>query len=114
VKKIFIAVIAALAFASSSAYAVDWSFDNLLQAFYLEGGGTFEYAVDAKDGYGTAMHMEPRYNVGAGLSFDATDSIEVDMGYRWQDMPPIPGRVHDPLDKTQSLYLEFRYRPFAR
>lgn len=89
-------------------------FENLLMAFYLEGGGVFEFAPDPKDGYGTAMHMEPRYNVGAGLSFDATDKLEVDLGYRWQDMPPIPGRIHDTLDKSHSLYLELRYRPFLR
>lgn len=86
--------------------------ENLLAAFYLSAGGSFDWQPDPKDGYGTAMHMEPRYSAGAGLSFDVSDRVEVDLGYRWTDMPPLPGRVHDTLDKTQSLYLEVRVRPF--
>jgi hypothetical protein len=89
-------------------------FENLIAAFYLSGGGNLQMAPDPKDGYGTAMHFEPRYHVGAGLSFDATDSVEVDLGYRWEDMPPIPGRVHDTLDKSHNFYLEVRFRPFRR
>lgn len=85
--------------------------EALLAAFYLSGGGSLEWAQDLKDGY-AGLHMEPRYTLGAGLSFDPTDRIEVDMGYRWADMPPLPGRVHDPLDKSHSLYLELRWRPF--
>ena len=88
--------------------------ENLLMAFYLEGGGALEWAVDSKDGYGTQMHMEPRYNVGGGLSWGVTKRLEMDMGYRWQAMTPIPGRVYDTLDKSQTLYWEFRYRPFQK
>lgn len=87
--------------------------DNLLQALYLETGGTFEWAPDVKDGY-PGMHMEPRYNVGGGLSWGVTKRLEMDMGYRWQAMTPIPGRVYDTLDKSQTLYWEFRYRPFQK
>lgn len=105
-------LVALLAIAMPASAGPIW--DNLLQALFVEGGGVFELAPDPKDGYGTAMHMEPRYNLGAGLSFDATDHLEVDMGYRWQDMPPLPGRDHDTLDKSHSLYLELRWRPFRK
>lgn len=88
--------------------------DNLLSALFVEGGGVFEYAPDPKDGYGTAVHMEPRYNLGAGFSFDVTDRVECDLGYRWQDMPPLPGRVHDTLDKSHSFYMSFRFHPFRK
>ena len=88
--------------------------ENLLAAFYLSGGGSFDWQPDPKDGYGDKMHMEPRYTVGAGLSFDVSDNVEVDMGYRWQDMPPIPGRAHDTLDKSHTAYLEVRIRPFRK
>jgi opacity protein-like surface antigen len=87
-------------------------FENLLAAFYLSGGGHFEWMPDPKDGYGTAMHLEPRYSLGAGFSFDATDHVEVDLGYEWKAMPPIPGHGSDPLDRSHSLYLQIRYRPF--
>jgi opacity protein-like surface antigen len=87
--------------------------ENLLAAFYLETGGEFRWEQDIKDGY-SGLHMEPRYHLGAGLSFDATDRIEVDMGWRWSDMPYLPGRVHDALDKSHSLYLEIRVRPFRK
>jgi opacity protein-like surface antigen len=89
-------------------------FENLLMAFYLSGGGSFEAAPDVKDGYGTRMHVEPRYTVGAGFSFDVSDRVEVDMGYRWTDMPPLPGRAHDTLDKSHTAYLEVRIRPFRK
>lgn len=82
-------------------------------AFYSEGGGTFEYSPDAKDGFPNG-HLEPRYNLGAGFSFDASEHIEVDLGYRWQDMPPFPGRTHDTSDWSHSVYLELRYRPFRK
>ena len=49
--------------------------ENLLAAFYLSGAGSFEYAPDPKDGYGTAVHMEPRYSVGAGFSFDVARQV---------------------------------------
>jgi len=87
---------------------------NLLMAFYLQAGGHLEFAPDPKDGYGTAMHFEPRYSLGAGFSFDATDHLEVDLGYQWKDMPPLPGRDHDTLDKSHTFYLEVRYRPFRK
>jgi opacity protein-like surface antigen len=89
-------------------------FENLLAAFYLSGGGSFDYQPDPKDGYGDKMHMEPRYSVGAGLSFDPSDRIEVDMGYRFIAMPPLPGHNGDPLDRFHSFYLEVRFRPFRR
>lgn len=86
---------------------------NLAMAFYLESGGELRWEQDIKDGY-SGLHMEPRYHLGAGFSFDATDHIEVDLGYRFSDMPPIPGRTHDALDKSHSLYLEIRVRPFRK
>ena len=88
--------------------------ENLLSAFYLEGGGSFVWSQDPADGYGTAMHMEPRYSVGAGFSFDATDHIEVDMGARYTAMPPLPGHPGDPKDTSKALYLEVRIRPFRK
>ena len=88
-------------------------FENLLMAFYLSGGGSLDWAPDLKDGY-TGAHMEPRYSFGAGLSFDATDKVEVDMGIRRIDMPPIPGRVHDAYDWDNQAYIEIRYRPFRK
>ena len=88
--------------------------ENLLAAFYLSGAGSFEYAPDPKDGYGTAMHMEPRYSVGAGFSFDATDRTEVDFGYRFKAMPPLPGHNGDPLDRSHAFYIEVRIRPFRK
>jgi len=86
---------------------------NILAALYLSVGGSLDWAPDLKDGY-TGAHMEPRYSVGAGLSFDARDNLEVDMGIRRIDMPPLPGRVHDPYDWDNQVYLEFRYRPFRK
>lgn len=88
--------------------------DNLLQALFVEGGGSLEWAPDPKDGYGTAMHLEPRYTLGGGFSFDATDALEVGLGYRWTAMPPIPGHGPDPADCSHTLYLELRYTPFRK
>ena len=87
---------------------------NLLMAFYLSGGGSIDAQPDPKDGYGDAMHIEPRYSIGAGFSFDPTDHIEVDLGYKFTGMPPIPGHAGDPLDRSHSFYLELRYRPFRK
>jgi len=87
--------------------------EAILAALYLSGGGSFDYQPDAKDGFPNG-HTEPRYTVGAGFSFDPTDRIEVDMGYRYIDMPPLPGRVHDRMDWNHSVYLEIRIRPFRR
>lgn len=87
--------------------------ENLLAAFYLSGGGSLEWAQDLKDGY-QGLHMEPRYTLGAGFSFDAADRVEVDLGYRWTDMPYIPGRIHDTLDKSHVMYLEIRIRPWRK
>jgi opacity protein-like surface antigen len=87
-------------------------FENLLAAFYLSGGGSFDFQPDPKDGYGDKMHMEPRYSVGAGFSFDVSERVEADFGYRFTAMPPI--NHSDPLDRFHSLYLELRVRPFRR
>jgi len=88
--------------------------DALAQAFFLETGGALEWAPDPKDGYGTAMHMEPRYHASAGFAFEVSRAVTLELGYQWRDMPPLPGRDHDTLDKSQSLFLTVRVRPFRR
>ena len=87
---------------------------NLLSAFYLSGGGNLDYSPDPKDGYATVGHIEPRYHVGAGFSFDVTDKVEFDIGYRYQAMFPIPGHAYDKLDWSHIGYIELRFRPFRR
>ena len=62
---------------------------NLAMAFYLESGGELRWEQDIKDGY-SGLHMEPRYHLGAGFSFDATDHIEVDLGYASAICRPSP------------------------
>jgi len=89
-------------------------FENLLAAFYLSTSGSFDWQPDPKDGYGDKMHMEPRYSAGAGFSFDVSERVEADFGYRFTAMPPLPGHPGDPKDTVKSMYLEIRFRPFRR
>jgi len=85
-------------------------FESLLTAFFLEGGGSFEWAKDPLDGYADEMHMEPRAKIGAGFEFHPDRKIIVDMGARYQTMP----FALDSKDQTFAVYVDVKFYPFRK
>jgi hypothetical protein len=83
-------------------------FESLLTAFFLESGGSFEWAHDPLDGYGTEMHLEPRIKMGAGFEFHPYRRFDVDVGAKYQAMP----FGSDSKDNSFSVYLDVRFYPF--
>ena len=87
---------------------------EILAAFYLQGGGALEHSVpDQLSDHHPHVMTEGRYQIAVGFEFPLNRYLSFDMGYRYQDPPPIIG-MPDSEDRVQQLYATVRYRPFAR
>jgi len=87
--------------------------ESLLMAFYLSGGGVLELSTpDQLSEHRPHVIWEPRYEVGAGFEFHPSKTVEVNVGYRLQDLNINPnGPDHD--DRTKQIHFTVKWRPFA-